>query len=315
MPESIEGGILTGEKQKEVNSLKRAARINNEHFFRIHPELRTMTKAFLEKLLAEHSDDVAGAAQAFFCDPDLPQKLGLKGWERDMPAVAYEEEASAAPKKRGYVYGFFDMKDPKEFKTVYSPMAEPTLEPYGGKFVMKHALPPPMAAKMGMKESKGFGQTGQMAFMLEFPSFDAAMAWFTGPEYAAVLAKRDEVADFKMAVVEGAPITPGAGLVVGFFDMKDPMEFKTVYSPMAEPTLDPYEGKFAVKYPLAPPMAAKMGVPETKTFGTTGQMAFVLQFPTFEQAMGWFTGPEYAAVTGKRDEVSDFRMAVVEAMG
>jgi len=31
--------------------------------------------------------------------------------------------------------------------------------------------------------------------------------------------------------------------------------------------------------------------------------------------MGWFTGPEYAAVTSKRDEVSDFRMAVVEAMG
>jgi len=219
-----------------------------------------------------------------------------------------------APPKKGYVYGFFDMKDPQEFKTVYSPMAEPTLEPYGGKFVMKHALPPPMAAKMGMKESKGFGCTGQMAFMLEFPSFDKAMGWFTGPEYAAVLTKRDEVADFKMAVVEGAPIAAGAGLVVGFFDMKDPTEFKTVYSPMAEPTLEPYEGKFAIKYPLAPPMAAKMGVPETKTFGTTGQMAFVLQFPDFEKAMGWFTGPEYAAVTGKRDEVSDFRMAVVEAM-
>ena len=89
--------------------------------------------------------------------------------------------------------GFFDLKDPEEFKNVYSPMAEPTLDPYGGKFVMKHALPPPMAAKMGMKESKGFGTTGQMAFMLEFPDFDKAMGWFTGPEYAAVLTKRDEV--------------------------------------------------------------------------------------------------------------------------
>ena len=43
-------------------------------------------------------------------------------------------------------------------------------------------------------------------------------------------------------------------------------------------------------------------------------MAFVLQFPDFEKAMGWFTGPEYAAVLQKRDEVADFKMAVVQAM-
>ena len=30
--------------------------------------------------------------------------------------------------------------------------------------------------------------------------------------------------------------------------------------------------------------------------------------------MGWFPGPEYAAVLEKYDEVLDFRMAVVEAM-
>ena len=50
-------------------------------------------------------------------------------------------------------------------------MFEPTLDSYGGKFVIKHALLPTMAAKMGMKESKGFGTTGMMAFMLEFESF------------------------------------------------------------------------------------------------------------------------------------------------
>jgi len=229
--------------------------------------------------------------------------------------AAPEETAEPPSEKKGYVYGFFDMKDPQEFKEVYSPMAEPTLEPYDGKFIMKHALAPPLAEKMGMKESKGFGETGMMAFMLEFPSFEKAMGWFTGPEYAAVLTKRDEVADFRMAVVEGAPIAPGAGLVVGFFDMKDPMEFKTVYSPMAEPTLEPYDGGFAIKHALAPPLAEKMGMKESKGFGETGQMAFVLAFPDFDKAMGWFTGPEYAAVLTKRDEVADFKMAVVQAMG
>merc|ERR1719230_2095311 len=179
-------------------------------------------------------------------------------------------------------------------------MAEPTLEPYGGKFVMKHPIPPPMAEKMGMPESKTFGKTGMMAFMLQFDDFDKAMGWFSGPEYAAVIEKRDQVADFNMVVVEGSEIKPGSGLVVGFFDMKDPKEFKEVYSPMAEPTLDSYGGKFAIKHALAPPLAAKMGMKESKGFGTTGQMGFALHFDDFDKAMGWFTGPEYTSTTTRR---------------
>merc|ERR1740138_932534 len=133
---------------------------------------------------------------------EAPKEEGPKEEAPKEEAPKEEAPKEEAPKKKGYVYGFFDLKNPEEFKTVYSPMAEPTLEPYGGKFVMKHALPPPMAAKMGMKESKGFGTTGQMAFVLQFADFEKAMGWFTGPEYAAVLEKRDEVADFMMAVVE-----------------------------------------------------------------------------------------------------------------
>merc|ERR1712060_222689 len=135
-------------------------------------------------------------------------------------------EGEPIPPGSGLVVGFFDMKDPMKFKGEYSPKAEPTLDPYGGKFAIKYPLAPPMAAKMGMKETKTFGSTGQMAFVLQFADFDKAMGWFTGPEYAAVLSKRDEVADFKMAVVEGAPIPAGSGLVVGFFDLKNPEEFK-----------------------------------------------------------------------------------------
>ena len=126
----------------------------------------------------------------------------------------------AAAGKVGYVVGFVDFKDMKAFKEEYSPIAEPTLEPYGGKFAFKHFLPPPLAEKMGMKVSKGFGKTGDLAFALQFPSFDKAMGWFTGPEYAAVISKRDEVSDFRMAVCEGALMVPGSGLVLGFMDFK-----------------------------------------------------------------------------------------------
>merc|ERR1711975_55877 len=127
----------------------------------------------------------------------------------------------------------------------------------GGKFFMKQPLAAPMAEKMGMPVTKTFGEPGQMAFGLQFESKEKAEGWFNGPEYAAVLTKRDEVAEFKMAVVgamapaKQAPTTPTKkGYVVGFFDLKDAKEFKTVYSPMAEPTLEPYGGKFVIKSPL-----------------------------------------------------------------
>ena len=81
--------------------------------------------------------------------------------------------------------------------------------PYGGNFVIKHALVPTTAKEMGMKHSRGFGTTGEMAFVLQFVSFEKAMDWFTGPEYAAVLDKRDDVADFKMAVVESLQAASG----------------------------------------------------------------------------------------------------------
>ena len=41
-----------------------------------------------------------------------------------------------------------------------------------------------------------------------------------------MLEKRDTVSTFNMAAVEGAPIAEGAGLVMGFFDLKDPVAFK-----------------------------------------------------------------------------------------
>merc|ERR1711967_134186 len=235
--------------------------------------------------------DTFEKAMGWFTGPEYAAVLAKRDEVSDFKMAVVEGEPIKPG--AGLVFGFFDMKDPAEFKNVYSPMAEPTLQPYGGKFAIKHPLVPAMAAKMGAKESKGFGTTGQMGFALQFADFDKAMGWFTGPEYAAVLTKRDEVSDFRMAVVEAASSPPAAakspptvsvpapsakkGYVYGFFDMKDPAEFKNVYSPMAEPTLQPYGGKFVVKHPLVPAMAEKMGAKESKGFGTTGQMAFMLE--------------------------------------
>ena len=73
---------LDPEKQKLLNQQKRTARITNEQFFRCHPELRTMTSAFMATLLREKPDDVPAFAARFFTNPDLAHELGLEGWSR-----------------------------------------------------------------------------------------------------------------------------------------------------------------------------------------------------------------------------------------
>ena len=73
---------LSDEQQKDLNKQKRAVRINNEKYFRCHPELRTMIKAFMAALVEQKPDDPAAFACEFFGDPELARRLGYDGWTR-----------------------------------------------------------------------------------------------------------------------------------------------------------------------------------------------------------------------------------------
>lgn len=84
MSEPVGRTILGDNRQDKLNKLKRQTRINNEQYFRAHPELRTMVKAFMAELLEKQPEDVRAAAQAFFTDPALARKLGLTGWSRPL---------------------------------------------------------------------------------------------------------------------------------------------------------------------------------------------------------------------------------------
>lgn len=211
--------------------------------------------------------------------------------------------------KAGYVIGFFDFinmpADMKKFKMEYGPKAEPTLIPYGGHFISKAPIDEKVAEKMGIPPADSFGSPGMMAFMLKFPSYEKAVAWYQGTEYAAVLEQRDSITKFRMCCAEGEDIKAGEGLVMGFVDLLKPKEFKEDYQPVAVPTLKNYEGKFALKAPLKGK--------EKESFGKPGMLGFCLKFPSFEKAKGWFNGPEYAKVLKLRDEVAAFRMAVIPA--
>ena len=91
---------LTIKAQAELKRQKRAQRINNEKYFRVHPELREMTSAFISALLVDKPDDVHLYAEQFFTNPELAHTLGKQGWSRPVSPEpdylpAMEEEFDA----------------------------------------------------------------------------------------------------------------------------------------------------------------------------------------------------------------------------
>ena len=60
---------LSANDQAALQRQKRAQRVNNEQYFRVHPELRQMTSAFISALLADKPDDAAPVRRAVLHEP------------------------------------------------------------------------------------------------------------------------------------------------------------------------------------------------------------------------------------------------------
>jgi len=106
--------------QAMLQRQKRALRVNNEHYFRIHPELRTMVAAFTSALLRDKPDDVHLYAEQFFTDPELAHSLGLYGWSRPVtpePEPEEEEEEYDDDELNPEVAGTTDF-DPVELESM-----------------------------------------------------------------------------------------------------------------------------------------------------------------------------------------------------
>lgn len=93
MEASITGAVsLTFDAQKQLRQQKRALRVNNEQFFRAHPELKTMCSAFMSALLRDKPDDVELYAEEFFTNPELASSLGLSGWTKPPTPVPDDDD-------------------------------------------------------------------------------------------------------------------------------------------------------------------------------------------------------------------------------
>ena len=92
---------------------------------------------------------------------------------------------------KGYIIGHIRVTDPDSYPE-YIRRDTPILERLGAKFIVR-----------GGQAQVMEGQVGDRHVVIEFPSYEAALAAYNDPEYQDVAAIRRASADSVILVVEG----------------------------------------------------------------------------------------------------------------
>lgn len=92
-----------------------------------------------------------------------------------------------------YIIVQVSVNDPQRYEN-YKSMVPPTLEPYGGRFLVRG----------GAVENLEGSWNPVRIVVIEFDSVESAKAWWGSDEYAEAKALRQATADTEMIVVEGA---------------------------------------------------------------------------------------------------------------
>lgn len=92
-----------------------------------------------------------------------------------------------------YIIVQVNVNDAERYEN-YKSMVPPSLEPYGGRFIVRG----------GAVENLEGTWNPARTVVIEFDSVEKAKAWWSSPEYADAKALRQATADTEMIVVEGA---------------------------------------------------------------------------------------------------------------
>lgn len=95
-------------------------------------------------------------------------------------------------KMAAYILVEVDIHNPTEYED-YKKLTPASLLPFGGKFIVRG----------GATETLEGDWTANRIVVLEFPTSEAAKAWWSSDEYAPAKALRQRTASTKMILVEG----------------------------------------------------------------------------------------------------------------
>ena len=93
---------------------------------------------------------------------------------------------------KGYIIGHITVKDPEAYKE-YVVKDTPILQGLGGRFIVR-----------GGQAQVMEGESLERHVVIEFPSYEAALAAYNDPDYQEVAEIRRRNADSTIIVVEGA---------------------------------------------------------------------------------------------------------------
>jgi uncharacterized protein (DUF1330 family) len=92
---------------------------------------------------------------------------------------------------KGYWIGLNDVTDPERYKSYVAAGAE-AFAKYGARFLAR-----------GGRSERPEGTTRARVVIIEFPSYEAALACYRSPEYAKAHALRQGAAESDVVLVEG----------------------------------------------------------------------------------------------------------------
>jgi uncharacterized protein (DUF1330 family) len=113
----------------------------------------------------------------------------VEGYDGAQPAPVGAPPAGAA--RKGYWIGHVDITDPEGYKPYMAANALP-FGKYGGRFLVR-------GGTREVVEGKARGRT----VVLEFPSYEAALACYRSPEYQAAAALRRGKSEIDLFIIEG----------------------------------------------------------------------------------------------------------------
>jgi uncharacterized protein (DUF1330 family) len=117
----------------------------------------------------------------------------VEGYEGPQPAPVGAPPASGP--RKGYWIAHVDITDPEGYKAYQAANAKP-FGMYGGRFLVR-------GGRMEVKEGKVRART----VVMEFPSYEAALACYRSPEYQAAKALRQGKGEIDLIINDG--YTPG----------------------------------------------------------------------------------------------------------
>lgn len=102
---------------------------------------------------------------------------------------------------KGYWIAHITVTDPEAFKG-YAPLSGPAIANHGGRYIIRGGKPSP-GQPSGSRYAVRSGAPKDRHIVVEFDSYEAALACYNSPEYQRAIAVRDRSCQIDIVVIGG----------------------------------------------------------------------------------------------------------------